>query len=213
MITNLYDLFYPDNLNLLWFDRLETFGSSGFSKWKQNADFCFGTSCFYLRFRSHSSYLIYIYLQFYDLIYALLRKRARQSQPNDFSLGWKNIFFLRRMWKKHLSDGAPTGRKRCEEVRKSPSFSLFGGRKLSKSGWHNERWILFGAYVLLACLRVVCLILVQEVSKSCGGGDTKGFCKCVRIVFFLRVCLAVRNMRFWGGGSDNLAKWYLDKKT
>ena len=107
----------------------------------------------------------------------------RQAQPNNFSLGWKNIFFLRRMWKKHLSDGAPTGRKRCEEVRKSPSFSLFGGRKLSKSGWHNERWILFGAYVLLACLRVVCLILVQEVSKSCGGGDTKGFCKCVRIVF------------------------------
>ena len=91
------------------------------------------------------------------------------------------------MWKKHLSDGVPTGRKRCEEVRKSPSFSLFGGRKLSKSGWHYERCICFGAYVLLACLRVVCLILVQEVSKSCGGGDTKGFCKCVRIVFFF-VC-------------------------
>ena len=40
------------------------------------------------------------------------------------------------------------------------------------------------------------IILVQEVSKSCGGGDTKGFCKCVRIVSFLRVCLHVRNMRF-----------------
>ena len=31
-----------------------------------------------------------------------------------------------------------------------------------------------GAYVLFACLRVVCLILVQEVSKSCGRGH-KGF--------------------------------------
>lgn len=97
-----------------------------------------------------------------------------QSQLNDFSFGWKNVFFLRRMWKKHLPDGAPTGRNRCREVRKSPSFSLFGGRKLSKSGWHNERWSFFGAYVLFACLRVVCLILVQEVSKSCGRGH-KGF--------------------------------------
>lgn len=93
-----------------------------------------------------------------------------QSQLNDFSFGWKNVFFLRRMWKKYLPDGAPTGRNRCREVRKSPSFSLFGGRKLSKSGWHNERWSFFGAYVLFACLHVVCLILVQEVSKSCGRG-------------------------------------------
>ena len=109
------------------------------------------------------------------------------SQPNNFSLGWKNIFFLRRMWKKHLSDGVPTGRKRCEEVRKSPSFSLFGGRKLSKSGWHNERWIPFWVYLFFACLRVVCLILVQEVSKSRGRGDIRAFCKYVRIVFFF-VC-------------------------
>ena len=153
------------------------------------------------------------FFAFWAVFWSLLKILRNQAQPNNFSLGWKNIFFLRRMWRKHLPDGVPTGRNRCGEVRKSPSFSLFGGRKLSKSGWHNERWILFGAYVLLAGLRVVCLILVQEVSKSCGGGDTKGFCKCVRIVSFLRVCLHVRNMRFWGGGSDNLAKWYLDKKT
>lgn len=32
MITNLYDLFYLDNLILLHFDQMETFGSSKFSK-------------------------------------------------------------------------------------------------------------------------------------------------------------------------------------
>ena len=86
----------------------------------------------------------------------------------------KNVFSPQDVEKKYLPDGAPTGRNRCREVRKSPSFSLFGGRKLSKSGWHNERWSFFGAYVLFACLRVVCLILVQEVSKVVAGGH-KGF--------------------------------------
>ena len=137
MITNLYDLFYPDNLNLLWFDRLETFGSSGFSKWKQNADFCFGTSCFYLRFRSHSSYLIYIYLQFYYLIYALLRKRARQSQPNDFSLGWKNIFFVRMLCRRRAPVGGSFTWNQGGNVRPRHVFSLFDVILPTENEWQN----------------------------------------------------------------------------
>lgn len=134
-------------------------------------------------------------------------KIKNRSKPNFFPFSARNIFFLRKVFRKCPQGGAESGCKWCAEEGKTPFFLLFGGRAWSKSGWHGVWKVLFAAYMRGVPVRKVCFFVVQKVTGRGFVADKKVSVECARIVFS-GPRLSVRpNSAIQQGVDWQIAKW------
>ena len=90
------------------------------------------SSVFHRFFRPKHSHDFTLQARFYTFI----TKNKTQSQPNDFSSGWKNIFFLRRNPDFSPHEAGRLGAKRDKNVLKTPIFLLIDGFQVTKVVCH-----------------------------------------------------------------------------
>lgn len=77
----------------------------------------------------------------------VLRQTFFQSQPNDFSFGAENIFFVRMSSGHSPRVGWKCSWKRCGDALPRLVFTLFGSFHWPKKDWQIVLWILFYAYI------------------------------------------------------------------
>ena len=76
-----------------------------------------------------------------------LSQTKNQSQPNDFSFGAENIFFVRTSSGHSPRVGWKCSWKRCGDALPRLVFTLFGSFHWPKKDWQIVLWILFYAYI------------------------------------------------------------------